>query len=258
MSALRERKHESERDTFSKAMRERGVESTRAIIRERTGARRVLEQNKETSAFWSRRGRAASVGTDTIVCGGFFFFFSNCLTPLLHICSFVRSQAMNFFADPATLELAVPYCAKAAQAVREGNCFEDPSSVLFNDLVNRNITRNIGIYAKLDDENMELDKFGSASCFVDRLNRYKQNERLTDDRFCIVVDLDNVDADVDCKLQKIYDELMIALVDPGNGLHPFQRALFYGIRQRGGERLGPKKEMFLQMIEIGLQQEYGA
>ncbi|KAG7338378.1 hypothetical protein IV203_009243 [Nitzschia inconspicua] len=40
-------------------------------------------------------------------------------------------------------------------------------------------------------------------------------------------------------------------------LDPFQKYLFHTLMERGGDRLGPKETSWLQMIEIGLQHQFG-
>jgi hypothetical protein len=154
---------------------------------------------------------------------------------------------MSIGADPVARTIAKPFAIRAIDIIIQENYLRDPDSPFLQDLKRPKLTKRCcGIYTT-------DDKAGSSSNMSQRYDYYYANEGLTEEQFCIAVNYDMVSLAVDGQMQDVYHDFMIAMTDSNNGLSQCQRDLFSMIRNRGGECLGFKKKIFLQLIEIGLQ-----
>lgn len=158
------------------------------------------------------------------------------------------APAMNIYANPAARRVALPFCLEAVKIVKEAGYLENPESPFFCNLVPLKPKGLSGTYANVD-ENCKVDKIGSTSNLELRLQYYKDSDDLPVELFRVLIEYDSVSTEVDGKLQVVYDKFLNAMIDPESGLHPCQRDLFHAIRNRGGERLGLKKQIFLQLLE---------
>ncbi|KAG7352975.1 hypothetical protein IV203_009023 [Nitzschia inconspicua] len=103
---------------------------------------------------------------------------------------------------------------------------------------------------------MTISKIGSTKNFQKRYQFYREQWDIEEWQFFIMVDFSNTNERVDQRMNELYTAMIQALIE-ADKLDPFQKYLFHTLMERGGDRLGPKETSWLQMIEIGLQHEFG-
>ncbi|KAG7363940.1 hypothetical protein IV203_037142 [Nitzschia inconspicua] len=149
-----------------------------------------------------------------------------------------------------------PYCEESATIIKEENFFESTFGKFAEHIKRRTMTRNSGVYCILSTSGKSILKIGSTKSFRQRYQYYHERYDIEDWRFFIMVDFSNTNETVDRRMNQVYVKMMEKL-NQSNKLHPFQRFLVNTLMERGGDRLGAKETIWIQMIEIGLQYELG-
>ncbi|KAG7367231.1 hypothetical protein IV203_029902 [Nitzschia inconspicua] len=149
-----------------------------------------------------------------------------------------------------------PFCVESANIVKEENFFETPFGKFAEHLKKRSITCNSGVYCILSEDGTMISKIGSTKNFQRRYQSYREQWDIEKKQFFIMVDFSNTNERVDQRMNESYNAMIQALMEADN-LDPFQKYLVHTLMERGGDRLGPKETSWLQMIEIGLQHQFG-
>ena len=156
---------------------------------------------------------------------------------------FMRHQA----SDPIILECIKPQCVKLVEEAIRLNVCVDPTSSVFEHLMPLDITNTSGLYAMVDELG-NVEKIGSTTTFRERNNDYD----LSKCSFRKILDLDGVSQEFNCVMEEAYTIIMKMLIEHQD-LHTFQRSIYKVLVESGGGALGPKRNIFLQTLELGFQ-----
>jgi len=160
----------------------------------------------------------------------------------------VKQFIMNFKGDHMTQELIKGFCEEVAQKAIEMNQCEDPLSSVFQEhFIPLEETHNHGLYVMFDEAG-NIKKIGSASDLANRKGEYDLKKM----KFIKFLDLDNISPDFNTFMEEKYQSMM-KLLTTHQDLDQFQRDFYIALKEKGGEALGPKKNIFIQMLELGLQ-----
>ena len=147
---------------------------------------------------------------------------------------------------PALRQLIKNDCIDAALAVQEDGFFFDALGPKVIDVIDRPLSKGSGIYAILNVEHTQYVKIGSTRNFCRRLARNVE-AGIHPDRFRRIFDLYVITEELDSRLQDIYRSVL-AIMDNNDTLHEFHQYFRELLEERQGERLGPKKQIILQLI----------
>ena len=133
--------------------------------------------------------------------------------------------------------------------------FRDPLRPIASQFNKIKVKWNCGVYAILHEDGRSLIKIGSTTRLWRRREYYLQQENLDYCRFVVMVDFDNISIEVNDEFQSLYTEY-VNEISTCTHLHPFQRFFFRQMFERGGDRLGGKRIVWLQLMESGFQSMY--
>ena len=155
---------------------------------------------------------------------------------------------MHYRADSTALNLVKDYCIDSAQEAMKHNVCEDPTSSAFLEhLFPFDITDDPGLHA-IFDEHGNLIKIGSTTSLLLRKQDYDLNKY----RFYTILSLDAMTREFNLIMETNYSAMMKTLSEHQD-LHPFQHSIYKSLVENGGDKLGPKKNIFLQILELGFQ-----
>ncbi|KAG7346739.1 hypothetical protein IV203_005808 [Nitzschia inconspicua] len=149
-----------------------------------------------------------------------------------------------------------PFCVQSAKILKEENFFESPFGKFASHLKKRTTTCNSGVYCILSADGTKITKIGSTRNFQRRYRFYQEQFNIEEKQFFIMVDFSSTNEKVDQRMNETYHEMMDVLATAQH-LDPFQNYLAKAMMERGGDLLGMKETVWIQMIEIGLQYEFG-
>jgi len=115
---------------------------------------------------------------------------------------------------------------------------------------------------RLDPDQPKLSKIGCASHFRTRINldiaTNKENGIiLTEDQYRRIFDLENVSESFYYEIMEPSYNQFMKIMTSHPDLSPLQRRIFKALHFEGGEELGAKKNIMLQIFEYGSQKKLG-
>ncbi|KAG7344000.1 hypothetical protein IV203_022008 [Nitzschia inconspicua] len=165
-------------------------------------------------------------------------------------------RPIEIVGESTARQIIKPYCVESATLIKEENFFESPFGKFAEQLRRRKITINRGVYCILSATGKSILKIGSTKNFRKRYNYFLKKYDMKEWRFFIMVDFNNTNETINERMNEIYAGMMTALAE-ASVLDPFQTFLVNTLMERGGDRLDTKETVWIQMIEIGLQYEFG-
>ena len=115
------------------------------------------------------------------------------------------------------------------------------------------VSKSVGVfYFKYEPE----PKAGLATNVPERQDGYYEEEGVRPELF-ILFRLDSTEEELDQDFRLLTQDLQGATTDDEDSIKSTQRHLFETIRGRGGLHLGVDRQLALQLIEIGVQKEFG-
>jgi len=162
---------------------------------------------------------------------------------------------MQPFANPAARRVAMPFC-RAALAVFRKHCLVIEPRGCFNvDLKRIPLTKSAAVYAIFKDLQF-VEKIGSTGCEKNRFDPHYVAKGVTRDQFHTILKLYGLDDDVEKDVNTVYHPFMTTMCTD-ESLPPMLRAMFDLLYNQHGDCFGPKRQIFLQLVECALQEELG-
>jgi hypothetical protein len=178
---------------------------------------------------------------------------------------------MPIAGNEAARRLVKPHCISLVQKAQSHYEIEDPLSDVKRHLKPVEITNNGAVYARMEkhpdrhpdrhSDRTKMSKIDCSSHFRDRIDldieeNKKKNIILTDDNYIRILDLENVCEEFNEEMELGYKQVMEKMMGD-KSLSPLHRRFFEALHLEGGEELGAKKNIMLQMLEYGCQIESG-
>jgi hypothetical protein len=175
-----------------------------------------------------------------------------------------KSYMMPIAGNRTARDLVKPHCTRLVQHAQTCNEFENPhSDVLDLHLTPSPVTNRAAIYYRsqehADQNRTKTTKVGSTSKFRDRIALDKQKNKdekvvLAHETYLRMMDFDNTSGRFNSFMEHQYKKVMETTMT-NERLAAFQRRMAVAIHKDGGDKLGAKKEIMLQMLEYGYQLE---
>lgn len=103
-----------------------------------------------------------------------------------------------------------------------------------------------------EEHNSEMDEQYNDQMENKDLQHLQVDIENNEDHFINMIDFDNIGEEFNSELENKYKYLMEKLTK-SKGLKPFQVRMFIALHVDGGEKLGAKRSIMLQMLEYGCQ-----